>query len=334
MENKIYYNYHKNKYPLLEKQDIIKLVFQSTLGPNHFGASLSKDQVNKYLINEFNIPSYNVNENLYEWISDKYIRMNLFKYKEYKLDLNNLLDMFIDSANNSAYNKDLLKNNLLSFLNEEDLSDYNYQAVSHSEAYRNNYFPHYRVIESKYLNLDYKYIQLDNFINNQKDKSIIAIEGRCGSGKTSLSNMFKDKYTIIRMDDFFIEKAKQTKETAYSPYGNVNYVNVCNILKDIKYAFNNDIKELTFKAFDCSSQTYYDKTIRITNKIILEGTYSSSPYFKKYIDKLCFLNINKETQYERISKRTLASKFFSEWIPIEENYFKLYDITSICDLII
>jgi uridine kinase len=238
------------------------------------------------------------------------------------------------SANNSSYNKDLLKNNLLSFLNEEDLSDYNYQAVSHSENYRNKYFPHYRVIESKYLNLDYKYIQLFNFINNQKDKSIIAIEGRCGSGKTSLSNMFTDKYTVIRMDDFFIEKAKQTKETAYSPYGNVNYINVYNLLKDINYAFNNDIKELTFKAFDCSSQTYYDKTIEITNKIILEGTYSSSPYFKKYIDKLCFLNINKQTQHERISQRALALKFFNEWIPIEENYFKQYDVLSICDLII
>lgn len=332
MENNIYYNYHKNKYPLMEKQDIIKLVFQSTLGPNHFGGNLSKERINDYLINELNSLSINKEENLYEWISSKYVRINLFKYKEYNLDLNNLLEMFYISANTSSYNKELLKDNLLKYLNDKDLQDYNYQAVSHSEIYRNNYNPHYRVINSSYIDLNLKYVQLLNFINNQKDKSIIAIEGRCASGKTTLSNLLEKDFTIIRVDDFFIEK--NSKKENISKYGNINYNNLYITLKEIKNAFNNNIKELTFKAFDCTTQSYYDKTIKITNKIILEGSYSSSPYFKEFIDKVCFLNICKEIQYERISNRFLAKRFFEEWIPLEEQYFANNDPISTCDIII
>ncbi len=332
MENNIYYNYHKNKYPLMEKQDIIKLVFQSTLGPNHFGGNLSKEKINNYLINELNSFLINKEENFYEWISSKYVRINLFKYKDYNLDLNNLLEMFYTSANTSSYNKELLKDNLLKYLNDEDLKDYNYQAVSHSETYRNNYNPHYRVVKSSYIDLNLKYIQLFNFINNQKNKSIIAIEGRCASGKTTLSNLLEKDFTVIRVDDFFIEK--NSKKENISKYGNINYQNLYTVLKEIKNAFNNNLKSIIFKAFDCTNQSYYDKTIKITNKIILEGTYSSSLFFKEFIDKLCFLNVCKEIQYERISNRSLAKRFFEEWIPLEEQYFANNDPISTCDIII
>lgn len=332
MENNIYYNYHKNKYPLMEKQDIIKLVFQSTLGPNHFGANLSKEKINDYLNNELNSSYINKDENLYEWISSKYVRINLFKFQEYNIDLNNLLDMFFNSVNTSSYNKEILEENLLKYLSVEDLKDYNFQAVSHSETYRNNYIPHYRVVNSSYIDLNLKFIQLLNFIRNQKDKSIIAIEGRCASGKSTLANLIEEKYTVIRVDDFFIEK--KSKKENISKYGNINYQNLYEVLKQIKNAFNNNIKQLTFKAFDCTTQSYYDKTIQITNKIILEGTYSSSLFFKEFIDKLCFLNISKTVQYERISKRALAKKFFEEWIPLEEQYFLNNDPIANCDIII
>ena len=57
----IYYNYHKNKYPKLEKQDIIKLIFQASLGPSHFISNKDKvkDYLNKELLEESGLKKLN-----------------------------------------------------------------------------------------------------------------------------------------------------------------------------------------------------------------------------------------------------------------------------------
>ena len=326
----IYYNYHKNKYPKLEKQDIIKLIFQSSLGPSHFISN--KDKVKDYLNKEL-LEEKNNEENLYEYISTNYVRMNIFPYKHYFKETDTLIDMFIESANNANYNKDILKENLLNYLTLDDLKNYDYQAVSHSKTYKDNYKPHYRLINSRFIDLNMKYIQLDNFLNKQKDKSIIAIEGRCGSGKSTLSELFKDKYTIIHLDDFFIS-IKEKSKINIQKYGNINYKLVYENLSIIRNALNQNIAKVTIKAFSCEKQEYYEKEIKLKNKIILEGTYSSSLYFNEFIDKITFLSVSKETQTERIQKRELSNRFFSEWIPLEESYFKENDIISNCDLII
>lgn len=326
----IYYNYHKNKYPKLEKQDIIKLIFQSSLGPSHFVSN--KDKVKDYLNKEL-LEEKNNEENLYEYISTNYVRMNIFPYKHYFKETDTLIDMFIESANKANYNKDILKENLLNYLTLDDLKNYDYQAVSHSKTYKDNYKPHYRLINSRFIDLNMKYIQLDNFLNKQKDKSIIAIEGRCGSGKSTLSELFKDKYTIIHLDDFFIS-IKEKSKINIQKYGNINYKLVYENLSIIRNALNQNIAKVTIKAFSCEKQEYYEKEINLKNKIILEGTYSSSLYFNEFIDKITFLLVSKETQTERIQKRELSNKFFSEWIPLEESYFKENDIISNCDLII
>ena len=259
--------------------------------------------------------------------------MNIFPYKHYFKETDTLIDMFIESANKANYNKDILKENLLNYLTLDDLKNYDYQAVSHSKTYKDNYKPHYRLINSRFIDLNMKYIQLDNFLNKQKDKSIIAIEGRCGSGKSTLSELFKDKYTIIHLDDFFIS-IKEKSKINIQKYGNINYKLVYENLSIIRNALNQNIAKVTIKAFSCEKQEYYEKEINLKNKIILEGTYSSSLYFNEFIDKITFLLVSKETQTERIQKRELSNKFFSEWIPLEESYFKENDIISNCDLII
>lgn len=329
MEN-IYYNYHKNKYPKLEKQDIIKLIYQGTQGPNHFISNPNK--VLEYINLELKEKN-NENENLYEYISDKYIRMNIFPYKNHFKEIETLQNMFINSSNINS-NKDKLKENLLIYLNEKDLLNYDYKPISHSETYKTNYQPHYRLINSSFLNLEMKKIQLENFLNKQKENTIIALEGRCGSGKSTISNLFENNYTIIHIDDFFISKEDTNKHTQKNIYGNINYKLVYENLKIVKDAIRKKEKKIQIKAFSCETQEYYKKEIQLKNKIILEGTYSSSPYFKELIDSIAYLNIDKETQYERIKKRKISLRFFNEWIPLEEEYFKTNDIISICDIII
>ena len=86
--------------------------------------------------------------------------------------------------------------------------------------------------------------------------------------------------------------------------------------------------------FDCSKQEYYTKEIVLKDKVILEGVYSASIYFRELIDKIAYLYVDKETQLKRINNRSLKEKFINEWIPLEEKYFKHILIEEIVDIII
>ena len=53
---------------------------------------------------------------------------------------------------------------------------------------------------------------------------LLAIDGRCGSGKTTLAGMIAQRYRaeVIHMDDFFLQKDQRTPERLAEPGGNVD----------------------------------------------------------------------------------------------------------------
>lgn len=54
---------------------------------------------------------------------------------------------------------------------------------------------------------------------------MISIDGRCASGKTTLSNLLKLVYdcNVFKMDDFFLQPHQRTKERLTSPGENVDH---------------------------------------------------------------------------------------------------------------
>ena len=325
----IFLKYHLNKYPLMNHIDIIKLIYQEVMGPNHI--IKSKELALEYIKKELN-ETHNDN-NLYEYLGGNYLRMDIHKYHHYFNELDSFLELFMNSL--SQYNDiKLLENVLNDILSSDELNEYNYLPVSHSESYRNTYLPHYRIIKSSLITLEHKIIQMTNFIDKLPSKSIISLEGRCASGKSTLSENVKDKYTIISIDDFFLPMKLKTKERLSEIGGNINYELVKTTLENLKVSLENNIKEFTYKAFDCSKQEFYDKTISLKDKVILEGVYSASPYFRHLVDKTIYLYIDKQTQLQRINNRTLKERFINEWIPLEERYFDYIKIEEICDLVV
>lgn len=326
---KYFLKYHLNKYHLMNNNDIIKLIYQETLGPNHIISSY--DSALNYINNELS-EKHHYN-NLYEYIGPNYVRMDIHKYYQYFGNLNTFCDLFIKSieVNNDV---SLLKNSLKEILPNDVLDKYNYLPISHSDTYRNTYLPHYRLIKSSLLTLEHRIIQISNFLDNLPSKTIVSLEGRCASGKSTVSNKISDNYTIIPIDDFFLPMSLKTKERLNQIGGNINYELVKKTLEKLKISLNKNDKVFKYKAFDCSKQEYYDKEIMLKDKIILEGVYSSSPYFRELIDKIIYLYVDKKTQLERINNRFLKEKFINEWIPLEEKYFEYIKIEEICDLIV
>lgn len=170
----------------------------------------------------------------------------------------------------------------------------------------------------------------------QKDRVIIAIDGRCGAGKTTLSEILADdlKASVICTDHFFLPFSMRTEDRHREPGGNIHY-------ERFKEAVVNNLRtesDFSYRIFDCKSGEYNQiKNVRDTKFIIVEGSYSLHPKFSKYYDYAIFCKISKKEQQSRLTKREGEEGFkpFKEcWIPLEEKYFGKFKISSKADFII
>ena len=164
---------------------------------------------------------------------------------------------------------------------------------------------------------------------------IIAVDGPCASGKTTLSKALKKEFdcNIIPVDDFFLQPHQRTEERLNTPGGNFDKERFINeILLPLKRG-----EDFAYRPYDCKTHKLSDP-INIEAKPItfIEGVYSCHPELRNYYDYCIFVKTDKETQLKRLGERNpqLLDRFISEWIPMEEKYFSTFDIESKCDLVI
>ena len=167
---------------------------------------------------------------------------------------------------------------------------------------------------------------------------VIAIDGRCSSGKTAISSFLsfifgEDINSVVHMDNFFLPKELRTPERLKIAGGNIHSER---FLEEV-IPFLRD-SEFKYRKFDCSTFDY-SGFIEIKNKLIriVEGSYSTHPIFGKYADITIFSDISFEEQKKRILKRNGDDKlkiFLERWIPMEEQYFKAFDIKNRVDFVV
>lgn len=165
---------------------------------------------------------------------------------------------------------------------------------------------------------------------------VIGIDGRCGSGKTTLSLKLKEILgcEIIHLDHFFLQTHQRTKERLNEVGGNFDYER---FILEVKNPIKNR-KDLSYQVFNCYTMSLEERiNININKIIVIEGTYSLHPLIEDIYDIKVFVNINKDEQIKRIKKRdgeVLLQRFISEWIPKEEAYFSKFNIVDNADVII
>ena len=167
-----------------------------------------------------------------------------------------------------------------------------------------------------------------------KEQIIFAIDGGCGSGKTTLANMLRDIYdcNVFRMDDFFLQPHQRTKERCEEVGGNVDRER---FLEEVLLPLKKG-ETISYKRFDCKTFTILPKVTIEPKKInIVEGSYSMHPTLAEYYDFGVFLEIDSNLQRERIINRNtpeLANRFFETWIPMEEMYHQKMKVKERCSL--
>lgn len=318
------------KYPHSNTNDFLKLIYQSEFGPGHL--IKSKSSLN-YLIEELeNIKMINETNLLYEYISNDFIRVNLDIYKKYNLDVYKLNTLFYETSmlihkTNLSKKLDILE---LYIGHNEDINNFRNNPVQmhHSEIYKKYYDPHYRLISSNLIDSNFKSLLLDDYLSNLSKKLpnnkiyFIALEGRCCSGKTTITKNINNA-SVIHADDFFSNNNEP-----------LDFNRLKNVLLNLE---PNKIN--TYEIYNCMNNTYSVKKTDVLKKIvIIEGVYSYHESIRDIYNEVIYIN-SPDNQLERLLHRcngntNLYNKFINIWIPREELYFNSFDFIKNASIII
>lgn len=152
-----------SQYPEATLQDVYKSFYQERFGPGHMIPNV--ENARNYLMSEMEQASENTGAYYEPTGSEgKYIRVYLNAVADGKISAEQLLDAFVESANNVEPRSDKWADqwaNIVKVIEEKQLpvaandelkqllktcSEQD-EAVHHSEAYNQAYRPHYRIVE-------------------------------------------------------------------------------------------------------------------------------------------------------------------------------------------
>ncbi len=167
-----------------------------------------------------------------------------------------------------------------------------------------------------------------------KPRLLVAIDGRCASGKTTLAKALQSErgYNVIHMDHFFLRPEQRTPERLDEPGGNVDYERfIEEALLPLKSG-----EAFSYRPYDCQKQLLAGAVLVEPRPVtIIEGAYCCHPRLIGSYDLRVFMTIDAEEQMRRILIRNGdegAIRFRDIWIPLEERYFAAFRVQEKCEM--
>ena len=179
--------------------------------------------------------------------------------------------------------------------------------------------------------------KIKNIIDERKltAPAVISIDGPCGGGKTTLAAEIEKElgFNILHMDDFYLPFQERDKNWMNIIAGHMDFNRLIeNVLKPYKAG-----KKTNYVSYDCHSDKYLQEIpIDLGKILVIEGSYTSHPILDEYVDLKVFVDIDKDEQVKRLTKRNpdVVDKFLSMWVPFENNYFESLKIKEKSDVVV
>lgn len=241
--------------------------------------------------------------------------------------------------------------------------------VRHSEAFRNAYNPHYRVLQTRMAGFLPALVPIDRLARehyaawlrrgswgeplpgesplarrhrNGLRPFLVAVDGRCGSGKTGFSSVVEQLIPggkhVAHMDDFYLPWEKRGPGWMEIPAGNME---LDRVREEILLPVRNGTP-LAYPPFlpDGPALSEYGEPIEIdpndVELILVEGTYSQHPSLAGFYDYKIFLTCGRDEQTRRLQAREgdYFPTFDRVWRTLEERYFAACGTEEAADLVV
>lgn len=345
---------HYRRYPRMDIRDIVKLIYQSEFAGGHL--IKSDDDSLRRLEDEMEqvdksgrlVPK---NGELFESIGGGLCRLDLYWLRGTGISIETVNRFFVNTANSVSGSvcglekkfrvlRQCCEDGELPYRIEEldmFVNEYRkngYPAIGHSEAYRQEYSPSYRIVKEEYCKYFSVFSSIDSLMRIRGSVNV-AIDGSSGSGKSTLASLLAGVYdcNVFHTDHFFLTPEMRTVERLKETGGNFDY-------ERFKQEVTDGImsgREFSYRVYNCSKKTF-DRVIEVEPKSlnIIEGCYSMHPSLIKNYDLKIFLHTSRHEQRRRIFERSgeaLYERFISEWIPMENRYFNEMKIREKSDLV-
>ena len=164
---------------------------------------------------------------------------------------------------------------------------------------------------------------------------LVAIDGPCGSGKSSLAGALHDRFPdslVIHVDDFFLQPHQRTPARMLEPGGNLDRER---LIEEVLLPLQTG-QYRGHRRFNCQTRQMEQVAGSPRPLVILEGSYSHHPALRPFYHLTVFLDVDEKEQLRRLELRNPAAlpQFIARWIPLENAYFQHFGIRDRADLLI
>ena len=330
--------FHMARYPSMEPKDLGKLLYQSCFGPEHMVSGTQ--QVKEGILREWREMERCSPEGA-EPIGGGLCRFPLSLLRDEE-DCALLALLFTATARSYAKQSGSFAPRMarLKALDIPGVGDWleEYEQagcppVSHSDAYRRIYHPHYRLLKEEYGRY-FPIFREVMALQQGSERVILAIDGRCGSGKSSLGRALEEVFscTLVHMDDYYMPLERREKDWLDIPAGNMDLERFrAEVLEPARRG-----EEICYRPFDCQKGALGEgRMLPRSALVVVEGSYSHHPVLKDCYDRTVFLTCEKQEQVRRLKEREgdYFPRFEQLWMPLEERYFRAFSIMEGADLI-
>ena len=177
---------------------------------------------------------------------------------------------------------------------------------------------------------------LEPLLANAAAPVVLALDGRCGSGKTTLANTLARQFPAsitLHTDDFYLPPAQRIRGWEKTPCANMDLAR----LRDDVLAPARAGKPVLYRAYSCREGAYLPpRVLGPAPLVIVEGSYSHHPLLAGYETLQVFVTCSREAQTRRLQAREgeRYANFAARWVPLEEGYLAQYHIAETADFVV